>query len=202
MKDEGLWVRAQLDKASKYYDRVKQLIDAGALGWSSAAPDHKAKVAKDGHIDLWPVIEFSLTPTPAKPNLVAYAMKSEQLEELMGDPPKAIAEWGKETAKAIAEGIDQAHEGDSEPETLADHSERVLAGVKAWVERVSEKADFRAKSGRELSKRNIETLREAHRIIGELLERTDAPTKDEAEAAKAYAEFLRAEAALLGVTTE
>jgi hypothetical protein len=183
MKDEGLWVRAQLDKASKYYSRVKQLIDKGVLGWSSAAPDHKAKVASDGHIDRWPVIEFSLTPTPSKPNFVAYAMKSEQAAELM------------------PADIEQAHET-QETESYAEQSERVLAGVKAWVEATDARMEFRAKSGRELSKRNIETLREAHRIIGELLERTDKPDEDAAEAAKAYAEFLRSEAVMLGAIPE
>jgi hypothetical protein len=87
----------------------------------------------------------------------------------------------------------------TEPETLADHSERVLAGMKAWVERMEERSDFRTKSGRELSKANVETLREAHRIIGELLARADKPREDEAEAAKSEAEFLRLEAQLLGI---
>jgi len=74
--------------------------------------------------------------------------------------------------------------------------------MKAWVERMEERSDFRMKVGRELSKANVATLREAHRIIGELLERNDKPTEDEAEAAKAYAEFLRAEAAMLGAVPE
>ena len=187
MTDDGLWVRAQLDKASKYYSRVKQLVEKGAVGWSSGAPDHKVKIARDGHIDRWPAVEFSLTPTPAKPNVVAYAMKSEQAAELM------------------PADIEQAHEGDSEPESLADHSERVLAGVKAWVERMEERSDFRVKVGRELSRANIEALRSAYQTIGVLLEKADKPTEDEqraAEAKKAYAEYLRVEAALMGAKTD
>ena len=171
MTDEGLWVRAQLDKASKYYSRVKQLVDAGKVGWSSAAPDHKVKIAKDGHIDRWPTIEFSLTPTPAKPNLVAYAMKSEQAVDLM---------------PAV---IEQAHEGDTVPESLADHSEQVLAGMKAWVERMEERSDFRMKVGRELSRANLEALRTAYRTIGALLAKAEAPDEDEAEAAKSALEL-------------
>lgn len=184
MQEAGLWVRAQLDKASKYYERVKQLVEAGAVGWSSAAPDHKVKIAKDGTIERWPVIEFSLTPTPAKPNLVAYAMKSEQAADLM------------------PADIEQTHEGDTVPESLADHSEQVLAGMKAWVERMEERSDFRMKVGRELSAANIEALRTAHKLIGELLERNDRPSSEEraAEAAKALAEYERIEAELLGVS--
>jgi hypothetical protein len=188
LTDDGLWVRAQLDKASKYYSRVKQLVEKGVVGWSSGAPDHKVKIAKNGHIDLWPSVEFSLTPTPSKPNSVAYAMKSAQVLE-------ALESVGAE----IPGDIEQAHGDDPEPESLADHSQRVLAEVKAWVGRMEERSDFRAKSGRELSKANIETLREAHRILGALLERADKPREDEAEAAKSEAEFLRLEAELLGI---
>ena len=198
----GDFVRAELDKSNKYYEGIAQLVREGKLGWSSAAPDHKVKIAKDGKIEVWPVIEYSLTATPAKPNRVAFAMKSAQALEILEDADIAIPE---PLQAAKSEDIEQAHEGDSEPETLADHSERVLAGMKAWVERVVEKSDFRAKSGRELSKRNIETLREAHRIIGELLERTDKPSEDEVratEAKKAYAEYLRVEAELLGATPD
>lgn len=170
MTDNGLWVRAQLDKASKYYNRVKQLVEKGAVGWSSGAPDHKVKIARDGHIDRWPAVEFSLTPTPAKPNVVAYAMKSEQAAELM------------------PADIEPTHD-DTEPVSLADQSSQVLGGLKAWVERMEERSDFRAKSGRELSRANVDALREAHRIIGALLERNDRDANAEAEAAKAALEL-------------
>lgn len=172
--DEGVWVRAQLDKANAYYARVKKLVEQGKVGWSSAAPDHKVKVAQDGTIERWPVIEYSLTPTPSKPNTVAYAMKSEQLEAIKDELPSSVFEQTDD---------------DTEPVPLAEQSEQVLAGLKAWVDRMEDRSDFRAKFGRELSKANIETLREAHRIIGALLERADAPTKDEAEASKAALEL-------------
>lgn len=181
-REEGDWVRAQLDKASKYYSRVKQLIEAGKVGWSSAAPDHKVKIAKDGTIERWPVIEYSLTTTPAKPNSVAFAMKSALAAEILEgieDPTNTV----KQAAAELAADVKQPT-SDPEPESLADQSERVLAGMKAWVERMEERSDFRIKSGRELSKANVETLREAHRIISALLERADAPSEDEADAAK------------------
>lgn len=178
LRDEGLWVRAQLDKASKYYNRVKQLVEKGVLGWSSGAPDHKVKVAGDGHIDLWPPVEFSVTPTPSKPNTVAVAMKSAQVLEALEAVKTEIPE------PLLEEPIEQTHEGDTVPESLADHSEQVLAGMKAWVERMEERSDFRMKVGRELSRANVDALREAHRLIGALLERADKPSEDEADAAK------------------
>lgn len=194
LREEGDWVRGELDKASKYYDRVAALIREGKVGWSSAAPDHKVKVAKDGTIEQWPVIEYSLTVTPAKPNSVAFAMKSAQVAEVLesarADTPDPLAD------------IEQTPESETEPVSLADHSEQVLAGVKAWVERMEERSDFRMKVGRELSRANLEALRQAYATIGALLEKADKPEADEAEAAKAYAEFLRSEAVMLGAIPE
>lgn len=180
-REEGDWVRAQLDKASKYYNRVKQLVEAGKMGWSSAAPDHKVKIAADGTIERWPVIEYSLTTTPAKPNNVAFAMKSasvmEALESNDTDIPDALRD------------IEPAHEGASETETLAEQGQRELAGLKAWAEHAESKQDARMKVGRELSRANIETIREIHRVLGGLLERADKPTEDEADAAKTALEL-------------
>jgi hypothetical protein len=200
-REEGDWVRAELDKASKYYNRIATLVNEGKLGWSSAAPDHKVKVAKSGEIELWPTVEYSLTTSPAKPNLVAFAMKAAQTIDIL----EAAKAEGRidEIPDAFAD-IEQTPT-DSVPESLADHSEQVLAGMKAWVERMEERSDFRMKVGRELSKANIEALRTAYATIGALLEKADKPSKDEeraAEAAKAVAEYERLQARMLGVTTE
>jgi hypothetical protein len=173
MTDDGLWVRAELDKASKHYAKVKKLIDESAVGYSSGAPDHKVKMGKGSRWARWPLVEYSLTPTPAFPNRVSYAVKTadaiEHLEAVDADIP---------------DSLNEQTQSDSEPESLAEQSGQVLAGLKAWAERMEERSDFRVKFGRELSKANIESLREAHRLIGALLERADAPSEDEADAAK------------------
>lgn len=201
-REEGDWVRGELDKASKYYERVATLVREGKVGWSSAAPDHKVKIAKDGRIEVWPTVEYSLTTTPAKPNLVAFAMKSAQITDIL----EAAKAEGRidEIPDAFAD-IEQTPESDTEPVSLADHSEQVLAGMKAWVERMEERSDFRMKVGRELSKANIEALRAAYATIGALLEKADKPSEDEqrkTEASKAFAEFLRVEAEILGATPD
>lgn len=179
LTDAGLWVRAELDKASKYYEAVKELVTKGAVGWSSGAPDHKVKMGKGGRYERWPAVEFSLTPTPAFPNRVTYAVKStdaiKHLEAVDADIPDSLNE--------------QPIQGDPEPESLAEQSEQVLAGLKAWGDRMDARAEARIKVGRELSKANIEALREAHKLIGALLERADAPSTSEAEAAKAALEL-------------
>ena len=63
----GVWAEAQLDLRGRYLEAVRRLVQAGALGWSSGSLAHLVEVADDGHIRRWPVVEGSLTPTPAEP---------------------------------------------------------------------------------------------------------------------------------------
>ena len=65
--DTGLWAEAQLDLRRRYVRAVRALVERGALGWSSGSLPHLVEVAGDGRIVRWPVIEGSLTPTPAEP---------------------------------------------------------------------------------------------------------------------------------------
>lgn len=63
--DQGVWVQAQLDASSEYFDALKDLIEKGRLFFSSGSVEHLFKAAKDGEILMWPWIELSLTPSPA-----------------------------------------------------------------------------------------------------------------------------------------
>lgn len=74
---DGAWVEVQLDKRSKYVERIRALITKGALGFSSGAMAHLSRALKEtGRIVSWPWVELSLTPTPAHPKAVVYAVKS------------------------------------------------------------------------------------------------------------------------------
>ena len=204
VQDAGHWVKVQLDKRNRYFEHIAQLVRDGKLAFSSGSLSHLVQAEKNGHIKAWPWVELSLTPTPANPDAAVYAVKaSDAIEHIASVPGTDVPAPLKAAVDAIEDGFtEQTPEGDSEPESLADHSQRVLAEVKAWVERIEARAEFRAKSGRELSKANVEALRAAHRLIGELLERNDKPSEDEAEASKAVAEYLRLEAAQLGAIPE
>ncbi|MDO8672571.1 MAG: hypothetical protein Q7O66_14240, partial [Dehalococcoidia bacterium] len=66
----GLWMRAQLDKQSQYFEAIREMVKAGKLYLSSGAMAHLVKVdSKTGEILRWPVTEGSATPTPS--NLLA-----------------------------------------------------------------------------------------------------------------------------------
>ncbi len=62
----GLWVEAELTRSADYVAQVEELVKHGALGWSSGTVGHLTR--REGKtIKQWPIVEFSLTPTPAEP---------------------------------------------------------------------------------------------------------------------------------------
>ncbi|MCY4009248.1 MAG: phage major capsid protein [Chloroflexi bacterium] len=63
----GLWAEAQLDRRLRYFRALTELVQRGALGWSSGSLPQLREVASDGRILRWPIVEGSLTPTPAEP---------------------------------------------------------------------------------------------------------------------------------------
>ena len=64
--DAGLWIEAELDRHAAYMDAVLELAEKGVLGWSSGTIGQLAQ--REGKsIKQWPIVEFSLTPTPAEP---------------------------------------------------------------------------------------------------------------------------------------
>jgi HK97 family phage major capsid protein len=70
IRERGVWVEAQLERSKAYADMILELIEDGALGFSSGSVSHLVrKERKDGRtlIKKWPIIEYSLTPEPAEP---------------------------------------------------------------------------------------------------------------------------------------
>lgn len=64
--ENGLWVEAELDRHAAYVELIRELAEKGALGWSSGSVGHLVQRAGKS-ITRWPIVEFSLTPTPAEP---------------------------------------------------------------------------------------------------------------------------------------
>ena len=64
----GVWIRAQLDLRDEYERAIHQLVIDGKLDFSSGALPQGVIINEEtGHIKQWPIIEGSLTPTPAMP---------------------------------------------------------------------------------------------------------------------------------------
>jgi hypothetical protein len=73
--DTGVWVEAQLDLRHRYVDAVLALVEKEALGWSSGTLPQLVRVER-GKITRWPIVEGSLTPTPAEPRITVVPLKA------------------------------------------------------------------------------------------------------------------------------
>jgi hypothetical protein len=64
--EEGWWVTAWVDRASRYWQRINELMEAKVIFGSSGTLNYLAKVDhKSGEILTWPFVEETFTPTPA-----------------------------------------------------------------------------------------------------------------------------------------
>ena len=73
--DAGLWAEGILDRSHRYWNVMRDLVQKGALNFSSSALTHLVVKEANGHIKRWPWSELSLTPEPANPFAIA-ALKS------------------------------------------------------------------------------------------------------------------------------
>ena len=73
-RDKGIWLEGQLDLAHQYADIVTELLDKGALGYSSGAHPRSVDKSDDGIIKEWFWHETSLTTIPSNP-LAVVSMK-------------------------------------------------------------------------------------------------------------------------------
>lgn len=67
--DDGLWVEDWLDKSSEYWDLIEPLLEAKALYYSPGSAPHLVRKDEDGRLLNYPVIEDTLTVTPAQHRL-------------------------------------------------------------------------------------------------------------------------------------
>jgi len=106
----GLWYEAQMTMAGKYKDAIRDLIGKQFLGTSTGTLPGARKVAADGHIERWPIVEVSLTPTPAEPRMMerpvaevkaSYKAIGLEFPEPKPDDAKGAVEAQERKAKAL-----------------------------------------------------------------------------------------------------
>lgn len=143
--DRGLWFEAVIDRASQYAEMVRDLIEMGVVGVSSGAPPHMVRFVGDT-IKSWPLIEISLTPTPAEPGTIGAIDTVKRALEMVGYKSIAIADLDNETeAGATVAGSKQPSAAPSaEPpsdqdagspvETPEDEIEATLELERAYLE--------------------------------------------------------------------
>jgi hypothetical protein len=160
VREEGVWASVQLDRAAQYRKTVDELIEQGALGFSSGAMPHLATKSRNGQITRWPWVELSLTPIPAHPGTVVHYVKSADALAHLREAGTVIPEGLTESAlKALDEWADARALGEP-PDglTYAEHFDRVLVDARALAERGHDISMLRAKAGRVLSSANRQRL--------------------------------------------
>lgn len=170
LRDDGYWVQQELDKRSRYRDRIGKLVEQGALSFSSGAMPHLVQTTKDGKITRWPWVETSLTPTPANPFAAVYAVKSADMAEHFAAANLTIPDPLAAALKALDEWAVIRDGGPPDGLPYADESDRLSDALKAFVERTQHLAELRAKEGRTLSAANRDRLASHVDAIGTAME--------------------------------
>lgn len=78
--DVGVWAEIVMDARTEYEKYIKEMLDAGMLGWSSGTAPHLVDYEPAGkatHIKTWILgLDASLTPTPCEPRNSVRQIKS------------------------------------------------------------------------------------------------------------------------------
>lgn len=217
-RPDGKWAQAQLERNHSYRKAVDGLVEQGALGFSSGAMPHLARVdRKSGRIERWPWVELSLTPIPAHPGaMVTYATKSADLFRHLEAAEVDITSFLKSALGAV---LDDDRETAPGSEPFTDRLIRVSDELDGFAKHAAEYVEMRTKdraarkAGRVLSAANRERIARAlaskDAVLGAyadleaLLDETD-PDAAAKSADAMWREFLAyqaTQARLLGVST-
>lgn len=116
----GVWVEAQLNMRHQYAEGVKQLIEAGALSYSSDSTAHlvSRKSHPNGATELtrWAAIAWSLTPTPAEFRLMPVEAVKTAYADAGIELPKSIEPAKPDEAKSVdipKKNVEAAVNGDT-----------------------------------------------------------------------------------------
>jgi HK97 family phage major capsid protein len=164
----GVWVEAQLDRHKDYVDAVTELIKKGVIGWSSGSAGHLVSREK-GIIKKWPVIEFSLTPTPAEPRTLGVELRTLLAENGIELPEPSEALVAGEAEKAVPDAdnptimeSDAMDENKADTTLSADKVEEIVAkALEADRAALKANAEAEAKAQEEFQKAVDEGVKSA-----------------------------------------
>ena len=146
VKDEGVWMEGQLNLRDAYERKIFEMIKAGKQGLSSGSAPHlveRKKVGDAHEILTWPIIEASITPTPAEPRTSVLSLKSYH-EFLVGD-------------------------GSLDGLRFSDELAAVLTAAESGVKRAQGIRDACTKEGRALSASRRERIAGMHQSLQSLV---------------------------------
>jgi hypothetical protein len=109
--DAGLWMEGVYKIRDEYEEQVYDGVKKGKMGLSSGAASHMVRRAREAkgsnRVTRWPIVEASITPSPAEPRTQAVALKTlldspvaggsivDRSERLVADLVELEALWGR-----------------------------------------------------------------------------------------------------------
>ncbi|MBI1296670.1 hypothetical protein GC175_17075 [bacterium] len=158
VKDDGVWWRVVLDKASQTARRIWEAAQKGLVRASTGSAVHLVRYGADGHIDEWPVIELSLMDTSRGHNPAnSYAVALPAAKAIYSDhglkwpddmpEPEADAEGDKQRADAGTATRNEAQsvKGTYKMETLTKEEVAKLVADAVKADRETREAEQKAK---------------------------------------------------------
>ena len=138
VREDGVWLRVILDKASEFAQRVWNAAKEGLARASSGSISHLVRADDDGHITSWPLAEISLFDIdgyrqPANQYAVAIPVLKSNFEHA-GLP---LPDWSKEAVKghdAIEpnqdkEDSEEKAKKEKEKEKMEDKTEKPIEAI-------------------------------------------------------------------------
>ena len=137
--DVGLYMRLQIDKANRYWNIVEQMLATGKAGLSSGTIGHLAR-RKGSEITRWPIVEESITLTPAEPRTVAGVTRLKHLVEANPELEAIVTEADGTPAVGDA-ATDEAEANQIETTIQIVESDDMAEETQAKVAALTEKVD-------------------------------------------------------------
>jgi HK97 family phage prohead protease len=114
----GIWFEAQLDKANKFAEAIATMVRSGKMGVSTGTSPHMMSMDGDV-ISSWPILEVSLTPTPAEPDTIEHLSQRkweeavenlnvalEAVKALSSKREPAASDTDDDSSASLTEGLD------------------------------------------------------------------------------------------------
>ena len=133
--DVGVWVEAQIDRSKDYANAVLELVGQGIIGFSSGTASHLAR-RKNGKILRWPVVEYSLTPTPAEPRTLGVSQIKALFDAAGLQMPEAFNEADEANAAEKSSGKTELVQESKSKERKPMDEEKPLVDTKAIADLV------------------------------------------------------------------
>jgi HK97 family phage major capsid protein len=187
--ETGLWIQGELDKSAGYVDAVLKLIEKGALGWSSGSVAHLAR-RKNGVIKTWPIVEFSLTPTPAEPRTLGVEL-IKKMAETNPEFKAFLLEDGQETIDEDAnKGAGEANVSESLDSEKEDNMSETQDAPVLTADAIAEAMGAQLKESFEPVIKRLEVLEKAQPLDdGGTDVKVVADEEDKALPFKSFGEF-------------